>query len=157
MRPIEFRLLCENKNIVGYEKWHSGNFNQEHKKDYYVSNPIWLHSKDEKYWNPDFINHRYKEQFTGLYDCDNKKIFEGDILRELPKNDFEKLNYVAYEVFYHDNDCADKHVGFQINRMHFQGSICGSSMIINFLPKYTKNMLIIGNLHQNHELLNLEK
>jgi hypothetical protein len=80
-RPIEFRLLSENNEIVGYEKWYVGSFNMEIKKDYYVAQPCWLYSIDEIYYNPTPINHRYKNQFTGLLDRAGKKIFESDLIK----------------------------------------------------------------------------
>lgn len=92
-------------------------------------------------------------QFTGPLDKSGKDIYEGELLRIPATNEWEKKNYVAYEVFYHDNDSADKHVGFQMNRHHFQGSICGTSDFRNFLPKNTNKMISVGNVHQNPEII----
>lgn len=86
-------------------------------------------------------------QFTRLEDRNGKRIFDGDILREPAKSDWEKLNYAAYEVFFHDGDMAYTHIGWQMNRMHFFGSVCGGSMLMEFLPKWTKRLEIIGNIH----------
>lgn len=92
-------------------------------------------------------------QFTGLHDKNGKEIYEGDILREPPKNEYEKENYTAYEVFWHGNDCASHHIGWQMNRCHFQGNICGTMYIPEFLPKETARMVVIGNIHDNPELI----
>lgn len=92
-------------------------------------------------------------QFTGLTDKNGKEIYEGDILREPPKNEYENENYVAYEVFWHNNDCASHHIGWQMNRCHFQGCICGTMYIPEFLPKTTARMEIIGNVFDNTELI----
>ena len=92
-------------------------------------------------------------QFTGLTDKNGKEIYEGDILRTTPKTDYDKENYVAYEVFWHDNDCASHHIGWQMNRCHFQGCICGTMYIPEFLPKTTATMEVIGNIHDDPELL----
>ena len=68
MKEIKFRLLNEYNKIVGYEKWFIGNFNKEIKKDYYVTLPKWLYSKDNTNYEKKYIEHRLKEQFTDLLD-----------------------------------------------------------------------------------------
>lgn len=93
-------------------------------------------------------------QFSGLHDKNGREIYEGDILRFPAKDEWGKENFVSYEVFWHDNDCAANHIGWQMNRLHFQGSLCGADIgIITFLPKWTSKMEIIGNIHDNPELL----
>ena len=92
-------------------------------------------------------------QFTGLTDKNGVRIFEGDILRFPAKDEYEKTTFVGYEVFYHDNDCADNHIGFQMNRMRFYGHLGGGECMAKLLPKYTSQMVIVGNIHDNPELL----
>lgn len=92
-------------------------------------------------------------QFTGLLDKNGEEIYEGDILRYPAKDKYQEENFVSFEVFWHDNDCADNHVGWQIDRRHFHGCICGTFDISTFLPRYTKKMVIIGNIYDNPELL----
>ena len=96
-------------------------------------------------------------EYTGLDDMDGEAVFEGDLLRYPPKDKWEEENYTAFEVFWHDNDCADHHIGWQFCRFHFYGCICGYQQVENFLPKYTKQMVIIGNIHDNKELLEAKK
>ena len=93
-------------------------------------------------------------QYTGLTDKNGKKIFEGDILREPAKIDWEKKNFVGFEVFWHDNDSCDRHIGWQMNRLHFYGSLSGADIYpISFRPEWTSRMEVIGNIHDNPELL----
>lgn len=141
MTIIKFRLLDENKKIVGYEKWNIGDFNMETKKDYYVISPKWLYSIDNKYWNPDFINHRYKEQYTGLKDKNGNEIYEGDILSFLSKSllEIEMAERVALIFWDKENLCwkvGNKDMNFrpsmEIDNNHFE---------------------IIGNIHDNRNLL----
>lgn len=95
-------------------------------------------------------------QCTGLKDNNGKLIYEGDILRYPPQNKDEEKNYVACEVFFHNNDCCDNHIGFQMNRYRFQGSLCGIANYgtkYKFIPKNTERMEVIGNIYENPELL----
>lgn len=101
-----------------------------------------------------YVNSETIGQFTGLFDKNGKEIYDGDILRFPAKYEYEKENFVAFEVFWHDNDCAQNHIGWQMNRLHFQGCICGYSGLETFLPKWTSRMEIIGNIHDNPELIN---
>ena len=85
-------------------------------------------------------------QFTGLFDSNNAKIFEGDVLADKNRKDWDKTNFVAYEVFYHDNDCCEYNVGFQMNRHHYNGAICGTSDFRKFTQKNVKKMEVISNV-----------
>lgn len=92
-------------------------------------------------------------QFSGLLDKNGKEIYEGDLLRIPSMSDYEINNYVCFEVFWHDNDHADRHIGFQLNRVHLHGSLAGYGGAECMLPKWTKQMEIIGNIYENPELL----
>lgn len=77
-REIKFRLRDFEDRIVGYEKWYPGALNKE--TFLYTAKPQWLYSLDGKYWNSDPINHRFKDESTGLLDCNEKEIYESDIV-----------------------------------------------------------------------------
>lgn len=134
MRPIQFRLLDENNKIVGYERWYVGQFNMETKKDYYVAQPCWMYSKYLKYWSPDRIDHRYKEQCTNIQDKNLKDIFEGDILKV---------------------EWANDHVNFKVEWSEYLYGFCIKSKkhLDDFTQRLSEISEIIGTIHENPELL----
>lgn len=101
------------------------------------------------------INAETLGQFTDIKDKNGKEIYKGDILRFPENNDWEKVNYSCFEVFFHDGDANwDYNIGFSISRMHNHGSIAGG-FIPSFKPKTVSKMIVIGNIHENPELLNV--
>jgi uncharacterized phage protein (TIGR01671 family) len=92
-------------------------------------------------------------QFTGLLDKSGTKIFDGDILRFPAKDEWDKINYSCFEVFFHDGDAnSDYNIGYSMNRMYNHGSVCGG-YTPSFKPKPASKMEVIGNIHDNPELL----
>jgi uncharacterized phage protein (TIGR01671 family) len=152
MREIKFRSWDKKNNrFLDIDNCKIGLLLEEN--TIYVSNG-W-DSDDKPTWDYDNIEtDRYIfEQFTGLQDRNGKDIYEGDLLRNPAKGTCEKHTYNAYEVFWHDNDCADSHIGWQMDRIHPQGHSAGGEIMNKMLPKYTSKMEIIGNIHENPELL----
>jgi YopX protein len=101
MKEIKFRLLNHDNKIVGYEKWSTGTYNSS--EGYYIDSPKYLYSKDGKYWNPDEIIHRYKNQFTGIQDKEGNDIYEADIIKtsRFYKNLLVKWDYDQWALFDH--------------------------------------------------------
>ena len=91
-------------------------------------------------------------QFTGLKDKNGKEIYDGDLLRFPPTDKWDETNYSCFEVFFHDNDSCSYHIGWQMDRMHNHGSV-GGGYIPSFKPSVVSQMVSIGNIYKNPELL----
>ena len=128
MREIKFRLRDRNNRIVGYEKWYLGIW---HNDGYWVAKPQWLYSPDNKYWTPKYIEHRWKDQYTGLKDKNGKEIYEGDFLKYKDAVMQVEWDQGAFWV--------DEHID------HYHGLLG---------DEYFDEIEIIGNIWENPELLN---
>jgi uncharacterized phage protein (TIGR01671 family) len=132
VRDIEFRGKRKDNG-----KWVFGYLYKESPKAFILY--------DDQFWQRKFtVFSETVGQYTGLKDRNGVKIFEGDILRYPPKGKWDETSFVAFEVFWHDNNSCDGHIGWQFNRLHFHGNIAGYCMIENFIPKYTEKMEVVG-------------
>ena len=128
MRELKFRLIRDGK-IVGYEKWYPG---QGKPTDVTSAEPCWLYSKDGVYWNPTYIRHDSKDQFTGLKDRNDMELFEGDVIK---KHEGEYMGLTGYVEW-----CGTCCLGY---RTQYIG--IGNSELIQ-VPWDTFE--IIGNIHE---------
>ena len=128
MREILFR----GKTYDG--KWVIGDFEHFHLSDEELV--VYINKWGEKIDRviPDTVG-----QYTGLTDKNGKKIFEGDIISERPPmNTIAYIGYVAY-----DDEAALYR--FMINNdTKFNGVLLGT---------YSRSYTVIGNIHDNPELL----
>lgn len=141
-REIRFRAFDDGKMI--YEK----NITHLTKEDNLIL-------KLAKFWS-NIRNDSIIMQFTGLKDKGGIDIYDGDILRYPAKDNWEKINYSCFEVFFHDGDAnIDYNIGYTMCRTHHHGSVCGG-IIPSFKPKTVSKMIVIGNIFQNPELIEVK-
>lgn len=137
MREILFR----GKAISGLKtgKWVFGAY----------ANGFWCANKNEHVIIPTFIGGGYFEvihetvgQYTGLKDKNGKRIFEGDIVKSCEYGDMFRVEYFG-ETNYPAFDCVPDVSETDCN---------GLSFLVN-----TEGCEVIGNIHDNPELLENEK
>lgn len=148
MREIKFRAkrVYNNQWVYGYY------FIDLENKLPYIMLAEQIHTPEEWVFKSIQVVPETVSQFTGLHDKNGKPIFEGDILRVPPQDEWDKTNYSCFEVFFHDGDAnLDYNIGFTMSRMHNHGSVCGG-YIPSFKPKTVSKMEVIGNIYENPDL-----
>ena len=133
MRTIKFRARRKNgKWVVGnFINHFSTYFKTEERHSIFLPKP---ENDNGGYWVED-IDPETVGQFTGLYDCDGKEIYEGDILR------FGNSQSGVCEVKWNESIAA-----FCI-LFYFEDEICSRPLGGGV------EFAIIGNIHDNPELL----
>ena len=138
MREIKFKLRTRYDIVLGYEKWYPGSWNSE--GEYWTAKPQWLYSIDGEKWNPHYIEHSKKDQFTGLHDKDGKEIYKGDVVEaliyadEAPQILEIEFRNGSFVIDYEDSESDCVPVG------NFVGTL-----------------KIIGNIYDNPEFLNIDR
>ena len=133
MKTIKFRARRKNgKWVVGnFINHFSTYFKTEERHSIFLPKP---ENDNGGYWVED-IDPETVGQFTGLYDCDGKEIYEGDILR------FGNSQSGVCEVKWNE------HIAAFCIRFYFKDEI-GSRPLGGGVE-----FAIIGNIHDNPELL----
>lgn len=138
MREILFR----GKRVDNGE-WIEGNLYESKMSGCYILIPqVKVRQKDGAVIGDTFtvheVAHETVGQFTGLYDKNGKRIFDGDILSERP--DCNKEAYIGYVEW--DDKEALWRFRFPDNLEYFAA-----------LGTYSTSYKVIGNIHDNPELL----
>ena len=90
------------------------------------------------------------EQFTGLQDKNGKDIYEGDILNEIRYPPNKMGSYDSIPVFVKDNEIV---VGFKDGCFVAEPGSHLWRYICNYNDESKTDYEIIGNIHENKELL----
>lgn len=101
-------------------------------------------------WNEELDEDKYViEQFTGLLDSEGKEIYEGDILAFL-EGDFQRGQDGFDDRLEVVWDGKNSKFGANFYSKYGGEGCTGKEQC---LSEYNKEIIIIGNTHQNHELL----
>ena len=151
MKDIKFRAWHKTEEVM-FEVGGLSNIDYEIESPYrYVT----VAGKDagKVYETPAQIQSVHLMQYTGLKDKNGVEIYEGDLLRVPSMRQYEDTTYICYEVFWHDNNSCEHHIGWQMNRMHLQGNSAGGYGSPQFKPAVTAQFAVIGNIYESPELL----
>lgn len=140
MRDIEFRGL----NKSG--EWIYGSYATDN-KDYHA---ILMSNPDD---DTEMLNHSVEPktvgQYTGLKDCNGVKIFEGDVLSCYHFTDDNGVDHFIEHIV---SWSGKFHGWFALNKDSINQDD-GSIQLWNYMRVYHHTVKVIGNIHQNSDLL----
>lgn len=132
MREIKFRAWSpENKELIYFD-------NKKAAKDRYIAGHLMMLMANEHYVGKDLLM-----QYTGLKDDNGVEIYEGDILRAGEDNFIIKAQW------------SDK--GFWQCQYYYKGEKNKTDGLVYAIKSRAKALdckcLVIGNIYENHDLL----
>ena len=104
--------------------------------------PAWGDGETKSFWS----SMCKMMQYTGLKDCEGKEIYEGDVLGH--------AGGYNWEVYFKQEICAFKYKAFTKYGKWLDYPLSDFNMQMNTRKK---GMIVIGNIHDNPELLEVEK
>lgn len=150
-RDIEFRVWDDHYKYMNYKVIVGiyGNWEEVKDNENYTACSMWIEPKNvdykcEPHWSHFEPHHKEIKlmQYTGLKDKNDKKIFEGDIV---------KINNINYRVLY-----SDYRLSFVFLKL--KEATCYFSLNEIYEDYYKKNQFslldieVIGNIYENKEL-----
>lgn len=122
-----------NNRVIKFRAW------DKERKEWLKKSDIYDMLKDQALWNPEMSEYYKIQQFTGLFDKNDKEIFEGDII----KFEYNPRNILICKVEY-----SNYNASFDI--YHYYTPNNKESMPIGLTKERAE---IIGNIFENSDLL----
>ena len=115
------------------------------------------YASGEQEWDLEDFKNVELMQYVGLKDKNGTEIYEGDIVMIMNKEDIYSVNYGEFGVPNVDLEVyQDLAVGFFIKPEHDLKNVIPFSLTIPLNTSYSKDVMVIGNIYENPELLQEE-